>query len=271
MKVLGIDFTSAPSQRKPITCMECEFDGEVLRASKLMKFTTFTEFEAALLQPGPWIGGADFPFGLARKFVETIGWPGAWQEYVLHASGLGRSGFRNALNGYRQGRAFGDREHRRLADIATSAISPQKLYGVPVALMFFEGAARIIASGVTVPHLLVGDPSRIVVEAYPGTAARSLVGRLSYKQDTRAKQTVAQRDARRLILDSVRGTAARNLYGFDVEAPNELCDDPTGDQLDALLCAVQAAWAWTKRGSGFGAPSVVDPLEGWIADPSAHG
>ena len=46
-----------------------------------------------------------------------------------------------------------------------------------------------------------------------------------------------------------------------------LADDPTGDRLDAFLCAVQAAWAWTHRASGYGAPPDLDPLEGWIADP----
>jgi hypothetical protein len=38
-------------------------------------------------------------------------------------------------------------------------------------------------------------------------------------------------------------------------------------QLDALVCAIQAAWAWTRRDHGFGLPEHVDPLEGWIADP----
>jgi hypothetical protein len=52
-----------------------------------------------------------------------------------------------------------------------------------------------------------------------------------------------------------------------VEAPHSLADDPTGDQIDALLCAVQASWAWTQRSNGFGAPVECDDLEGWIADP----
>jgi len=34
------------------------------------------------------------------------------------------------------------------------------------------------------------------------------------------------------------------------------------------LCAIQAAWAWTKREDGYGEPNPVDPLEGWIADPT---
>jgi hypothetical protein len=45
------------------------------------------------------------------------------------------------------------------------SISPQKLYGTPVALMFFEGAPRLLRSGVSIPHMHAGDPERMVVEA----------------------------------------------------------------------------------------------------------
>ena len=62
--------------------------------------------------------------------------------------------------------------NRRATDIAASSISPQKLYGVPVGLMFFEGAPRLMRLGVTIPGLQSGDPERIVVEAYPGVLAR---------------------------------------------------------------------------------------------------
>ncbi|MES9967114.1 MAG: hypothetical protein ABW074_07580, partial [Sedimenticola sp.] len=47
-----------------------------------------------------------------------------------------------------------------------------------------------------------------------------------------------------------------------------LVDDPKGDGLDALLCAVQAAWAWSRRDRGYGIPDDVDRLEGWITDPA---
>jgi len=56
-------------------------------------------------------------------------------------------------------------------------------------------------------------------------------------------------------------------YGVSVSAPVGLVDDPTGDRLDALLCAIQASRAWTKRDTKFGEPDHTDPLEGWIADP----
>lgn len=56
-------------------------------------------------------------------------------------------------------------------------------------------------------------------------------------------------------------------YGLRVEAPLTLADEPGGDHLDALLCAIQAGWAWTQRKFGFGGPRSPDPLEGWSADP----
>ena len=41
-----------------------------------------------------------------------------------------------------------------------------------------------------------------------------------------------------------------------------LVDDARGDALDAVLCLMQAAWASLQP--GWGLPSDVDPLEGWI-------
>ena len=155
MKVLGIDFTSRPTRQKPITCLHCTLDGDVLCARELEEWVDFTLFEQALQRPGPWIAGIDFPFGQSRRFIETIGWPSNWADYVLHANALGRNGFRAALNAYRSVRPSGDKEHRRQTDIAAGSISPQKLYGVPVGLMFFEGAPRLLASIVAVAAGLV--------------------------------------------------------------------------------------------------------------------
>lgn len=267
MRVYGIDFTSAPSRRKPLTCLACTFDGGLLRTEALEEWQDFSEFERALKRPGPWIAGIDFPFGQSRRFIENIGWPADWAGYVRHAQNLGRAGFRKALDSYRGSRPDGDREHRRRTDIVAGSISPQKLYGVPVALMFFEGAQRLIDANVTIPHLQDGDPERIVIEAYPGVLARSIIGRRGYKQDTKKKQTEDQHAARLQLLAALRDGKARDLYGFAIEASDSLCDDAGGDHLDALLCAIQAAWAWQNRANRFGAPETVDAAEGWIADP----
>jgi hypothetical protein len=138
MRVLGIDFTSRPTRKKPLVCMHCTLDKQVLRADRLDEWTEFAQFELALKRPGPWIAGIDFPFGQSRKFIGNIGWPNTWAGYVAHAESLGREGFRDGLDNYRRKRPFGDKEHRRTTDVAASSISPQKLYGVPVGLMFFE-------------------------------------------------------------------------------------------------------------------------------------
>ena len=267
MKVMGIDFTSKPTRRKPLTCMHCVLEGQVLLAGELQEWPAFGPFEEALEKPGPWIAGIDFPFGQSRTFVENIGCPGSWKGYVEHSRSLGRAGYCKALDAYQERRAFGDKEHRRVTDIAAGSISPQKIKFVPVGLMFFEGASRLVNSGVTIPVLQSGDPARIAVEAYPGVLARHFIGRKPYKSDNRSKQTEDQLRARHALLDHILNDQIAGRYGFRVRAPRSLADDPSGDQIDALLCAIQAAWAWTMRKDGFGLPPNADSLEGWIADP----
>lgn len=266
MKVVGIDFTSCPTPKKPITCLACIFESDILSACELSRLLCLEEFEDALSMPGPWIAGIDFPFGQARRFVENMKWPSTWNGYVKFASGLGRDGFCKALDAYREHRPIGDKEHGRATDKAAGSLSPQKLYGVPVGKMFFEGAQRLIKSGVTVPNLQIGDPTRMVVEAYPGALAKRFIGSQSYKNDSKRKQTLNQHTIRRNLLKQLTDAYLPD-YGFSVVADKSLAEDPTGDELDALLCAIQAAWAWTQRDNGFGAPNAVDALEGWIADP----
>jgi hypothetical protein len=51
-----------------------------------------------------------------------------------------------------------------------------------------------------------------------------------------------------------------------------LIEEPQGDALDAVLCAVQAAWGHEARLQGsrlFGLPPKMDPLEGWIVSALA--
>lgn len=268
MRVYGLDFTSRPNRRKPITCLECRLDAGVLTAGTLERLTNFDAFEALLQRPGPWIAGIDFPFGQPRKLIENQGWPQSWAGYVGHVGRMARQDFRQTLDEYRASRPAGDKEHRRKTDIAAGSLSPMKLYGTPVGLMFYEGAPRLLRAGVTIPGLIEGDKDRIVVEAYPGVLARRLIGRRGYKQDAKAKQTHEQRLARADLLTALRIDTLRTTHEFTVEAPDSLVYDPGADELDALLCAIQAAWAWTKRADSYGMLPTTDPIEGWIAEPS---
>ena len=213
--------------------------------------------------------GIDFPFGQARRFIETIGWPPSWEDYVDHAASLSRAEFYSTLKAYRAGRMKGGKEHRRQTDIDTGSLSPQKIDYTPVGFMFYEGAPRLRRTGVTVPGMQSGDAQRIVVEAYPGVLVRRFIERRPYKQDSKKKQTEDQRCARQDLHHHLHSSKLQQIYGFRLKAPASVADDPTGDHIDALCCAIQAAWAWLQRDCGYGAPSRFDLLEGWIADPMA--
>ncbi len=267
MRIIGVDFTSRPSRRKPITVQTAELTGGRLRPREASALTEFAAFEDLLCRPGPWVAALDFPFGQPRRFLENAGWPLTWTACTDYVAGLERQAFRDRLDAYRTGRAAGDKEHHRTVDRFAGGISPQKLYGVPVGLMYFEGAPRLLRSGVHLPaHGVAGDAGRVVVEGYPGILARGLIGRRSYKTDTAANRTVDQHAARRAILTALGGPAFEARYGFTVETSPDLADDPGADTLDALLCAVQAAWASTRH-EEYGIPPAADPLEGWISDP----
>lgn len=264
MDVYGVDFTSSPSRRKPIVAAQCKLERGALVFKALHRWTTFADLEAFLASPGPWIGGFDFPFGQARRFIETIGWPEDWAAYVTLAGAMTRREFFDCLTRYRQDRPIGDREHRRACDRLHASISPQKLHGTPVGLMFYEGAPRLLRSEITVPPFLHRDPTRIAVEVYPGALARRLIGKTPYKSDDCAKQTEDQLAARLLLLERLRDP----LFcpsPYAIVAPNDLAVDPSGDALDAMIAAAQAAWSWNQRTNGFGMPADTDRSEGWIS------
>ena len=274
MKIYGIDFSSRPGRGKPLTCMECQLSGTRLSASKLHEWPGFEGFDSFLQRPGPWVVGLDFPFGQSRRFIENIGWPLTWEGYVGYVSGLSRGEFRSQVNDYKAERPAGDKEHTRRVDRLAKSVSPQKLNYPPVGLMFFEGAPRLLRSGVCVPGLSTGDPQRTAIEAYPGVLARSALGKRSYKNDSKDKQTLEQTEARHDLMDCLLSDWLTETYGLQLELPDTMADmlvaEPGGDRLDALLCAVQAAWAQLRQSQNYGAPEDLDPLEGWIADPVVH-
>ena len=101
--------------------------------------------------------------------------------------------------------------------------------------------------------------------------ARRFLGKRSYKSDERKKQTPDQRLAREELLAGLGSAALEEAYGFVVEMDGSwrerFAREPAADALDSLLCAVQAAWAYTKKEEGWGVPSECDRDEGWIVDP----
>jgi hypothetical protein len=269
MRIIGVDFTSAPRRAKPITAAWTEKRACALRVLAIEPLYDFAAFEALLERPGPWTGGFDFPFGLPAELVRDLGWPRGWKPLLRHCARLTRTELRATLDAYRATRPDGKRYAHRATDRPAGSSSPMKLVNPPVALMFHEGAPRLAAAGVHVPGLAAGDRTRVALEAYPGMLARAVV-RDSYKSDTRARQTPARRSARRGIVAALeRGEHPLRLRisFIDNKLRRQLLEDASGDSLDAVLCAVQAAWAAARP--NWGLPQRVPRGEGWIVSAGA--
>jgi hypothetical protein len=71
--LLGCDFTSAPSRRKPITLAVGRVDRGRLLLQALERFETLEAWSERLAAPGVWVGGFDLPFGLSRELVSLHG------------------------------------------------------------------------------------------------------------------------------------------------------------------------------------------------------
>ena len=261
----GVDFTSRPRPGKPVTVASGRIDRAVFQLDAFDEFSAWPEFEFWLRRPGPWIAGFDFPFGLPREAVIDLGWPEHWPQLVAHCRSQGREGFRAVLDRQRESRPAGNRYAHRVTDRPAGSHSPLKLVNPPVGLMFLEGAPRLLDAGVSIPGLHAGDSQRVALEAYPGFSARRMV-KASYKNDAVAKQTTAREQARSVLLRFLK--TGDNPFGLTLSAPKRLLlsmvSDATGDRLDAVLCAMQAAWAYQRRTENYGLPENIDPLEGWI-------
>ncbi|MFT7772057.1 DUF429 domain-containing protein [Roseateles sp.] len=263
--VFGIDFTSAPRAVKPIRVAGGRRHGAVVRLTGLVALHSLEAFSGWLAQPGPWVAGLDLPFGLPRELVEQLGWPTDYAALMAHYAALSRAEIRDRFAAFCDARPAGAKFAHRVCDGPAGASPSMKWVNPPVAWMLHAGVPRLIAAGVHLPGHLAGDESRVALEAYPGLLARELIGRRSYKSDTKAAQTPERLIARKDIVDALE--QGRTRLGLRLKLSHaqrdELVADASGDSLDAVLAMLQAAWAAEQPRHGW--PSGVDALEGWIA------
>lgn len=270
-QLLGCDFSSSPSPRKPIVLAW----GSVLKGRvqlhQLERLPSLDEFSTALTREGAWVGGFDLPFGLPRELVQSLVWPLEWQACMRHYAGLSRAEIRDCFAAFCDARPVGGKFAHRATDRPAGSSPSMKWVNPPVAYMLHAGVPRLLDAGVYLPGLQAPPPAigKVALEAYPGLLAREILGQRSYKSDARAKQTPERLIARKDMLMALE--LGQTRLGLRLKLSHAQHDtlvaDASGDSVDATLCLMQAAWAQQQHAAGaplYGLPADMDALEGWI-------
>ncbi|MDO9404972.1 MAG: DUF429 domain-containing protein [Polaromonas sp.] len=267
--LVGCDFSSAPTRRKPIVLAIGTSRGGRVQLTRLERIESLEGFEAWLQQPAHWLGVFDLPFSLPRELVEHLGWPTVYPALIAHYASLARADIRDTFAAFCDARPVGGKFAHRATDRPAGSSPSMKWVNPPVAWMLHAGVPRLLAAGVHLPGLHAGDKRRVALEGYPGLLAREILGNRSYKSDDRAKQTPERLIARKDVVHALEmGQTRLGLRLKLTHAQRDaLVDDGSGDSLDAVLCMVQAAWAQARHEEGtpdYGLPAEMDALEGWI-------
>ncbi len=278
MQVIGCDFSSSPSKRKPIVfALGSSTNGRVL-LSGLERIDTLDGFSTWLTSHADWIGGFDLPFGLPRELVEHLHWPTDWTACMHHYAALSRQDIRATFKAFCDARPVGAKFAHRATDVPAGSSPSMKWVNPPVAYMLHAGVPRLMDAGVHLPGLrggakadqdAAGQPRRVALEAYPGLLAREILGNRSYKSDDKAKQTPERLIARKDLITALEmgHTRLKLRLKLSHAQRDTLIGDASGDSLDAVLCMLQAAWAkaqWEGGDKHYGLPKKMDALEGWI-------
>ena len=59
--LIGVDFSSRPSLRKPVTLATGQLRGHALQLGAALRFDNLPALADWLARPGPWVGGFDLP------------------------------------------------------------------------------------------------------------------------------------------------------------------------------------------------------------------
>lgn len=270
-QLLGCDFSSSPSRRKPVVVAWGRAQQGRVQLQRLDYLHSLDEFSACIAQPVEWIGGFDLPFGLPRELVQTLGWPLQWDACIGHYTKLGRAEIRDCFAGFCNARPVGGKFAHRATDGPAGSSPSMKWVNPPVAYMLHAGMPLLLAAGAYMPGLQHADTNtgKVALEAYPGLLAREILGQRSYKSDDRTKQTPERLIARKDLLTALE--LGQTRLGLRLKLSHAQHDalvaDASGDSLDATLALMQAAWAQAQHAAGaplYGLPPDMDPLEGWI-------
>ena len=260
-------------RKKPIICAIGELNNDCLSVIELIRWDTFLGFEAFIESEDSKIVAVDFPLGQPLKLVKELGWQMSWHNYVDTVAQMSKEAFEYLIKQYRDSKPKGSKHLLRETDKLAGSCSPMMLYGVPVGKMFFEGATRLQASSASIWPCRVTNSNCFIIEGYPALVTRYLNGRRAYKSES--MDTPSRMLNRRSLVEKLlEPDSLKSRYKISLNLSKNIIDsilnDPKGDVIDAVLCAIQAA---NFHISGIGKvedipKSVV--LEGWISDPTIN-
>lgn len=264
MTILGVDITSAPGPRKPVTIAEATLVNEVLTFRHILEFTSVDATIRHLSAVTPARIGLDLPLGMPAAFRASVGSESEWDAWLRTHPPMDECVTRTRA--YRG--PEGQRELFRPCDRLARACSPMKMFYTPVGRMFYRWFPPLIDAPLSLipARPRAGFPE--VREIYPALVAEALAGSRSYKAEDPRKDSPARKEVRIKIWNTLRAGRPLPRYGLTTRLPDEwdLARDSRADRLDAVLAAVATAWA--SRPGNDQPPAGTDPREGWIFDPS---
>ena len=148
--LIGCDFSSSPSKRKPIVLALGQARQGRVQLQSLQTFDTLPAFGDWLAQPADWVGGFDLPFGLPRELVETLGWPTDWAACMDHYCTLERAQIREQFAAFCNARPVGGKFAHRATDGPAGSSPSMKWVNPPVAYMLHAGVPLLRQAGVPV-------------------------------------------------------------------------------------------------------------------------
>ena len=165
--LVGCDFSSSPSKRKPIVLAVGHVQTGRVQLQRLLRFDTLTGFSDWLQLPQSWVGGFDLPFGLPRALVEQLQWPTDWLSCMQHYGALSRAEIRETFKAFCDARPVGGKFAHRATDGPAGSSPSMKWVNPPVAYMLHAGVPLLIDAGLSLPRLHAGDPTfkRVALEA----------------------------------------------------------------------------------------------------------
>lgn len=260
--LLGLDFTSAPTHKKPHVLAHATLSHGHLKLTGLTFCASHPSLLSVLRARSAVILAADFPFGLPAHVTAALGGPtDDHRAFTLWVAAHSKGEWADLLRTYAQNQPPGQKHPLRPSDRAARAQSPVKVDYIPVGRMLHAGLPLLRACDFSLWPCDPPGPNadRLAIEAYPGFIARSLIGTTPYKDRPNSQP------ARVALLAKLKdglpayGVAQVTLTPY---LEQQALADEKGDVLDSILCCLPAAYA-----ASFGLPNRTN-CEGHICDPN---